>query len=75
MEEIRAVLGSRDPVTARELINRDYARLWYGQAVSTTGDYVFDTTLALWVATELGRGHNWAPAEMSGVLLAAGALP
>jgi MFS family permease len=57
----------------RELINRDYTRLWYGQAVSTTGDYVFDTTLALWVATDLGKGHSWAPAAMSGVLLAAGA--
>jgi hypothetical protein len=27
------------------------------QAISVLGDYVFDTTLALWVATELGRAH------------------
>jgi MFS family permease len=54
------------------LINRDYTRLWYGQAISVLGDYVFDTTLALWVATQLGRGHSWAPAAMSGVLLSAG---
>lgn len=55
------------------LINRDYTRLWYGQAISVLGDYMYDTTLALWVATRLGRGHSWAPAAMSGVLLAAGA--
>lgn len=57
----------------RTLINRDYTRLWYGQAVSVVGDEVFSTTLALWVATRLGRGHSWAPAAMSGVLLSAGA--
>jgi hypothetical protein len=25
------------------LINRNYARLWYGQAASSVGDYVFNT--------------------------------
>ncbi|WP_051942572.1 MFS transporter [Streptacidiphilus rugosus] len=56
----------------RQLINRDYARLWYGQAVSTLGDFVFDTTLVLWVATDLARGRSWAPAAVSGVMLAVG---
>jgi len=55
------------------LINRNYAKLWYGQAVSTIGDYAFDTTLVLWVATILARGRAWAPAAVSGVLLAVGA--
>jgi MFS family permease len=55
------------------LINPNFARLWYGQAVSTVGDYVFDTTLVLWVATVLGRGKPWAPAAVSGVLLSASA--
>ena len=55
------------------LINRDYARLWYGQAVSTVGDYVFDTTLVLWVATVLAKGQSWAPAAVSGILLSVGA--
>ncbi|WP_084701607.1 MFS transporter [Streptacidiphilus anmyonensis] len=55
------------------LINRDFARLWYGQAVSTLGDYVFDTTLVLWVATVLAPGRAWAPAAVSGVMLAVGA--
>lgn len=55
------------------LINRDYGRLWYGQAISTLGDYAFNTTLVLWVATDLGAGKPWAPEAVSGVMLAAGA--
>ncbi|WP_328901989.1 MULTISPECIES: MFS transporter [unclassified Streptomyces] len=55
------------------LINREYARLWRGQAISTVGDYVFDTTLTLWVATEVVKGKSWAPSAVSGVLLAVGA--
>lgn len=55
------------------LINRDFARLWYGQAVSTLGDYVFDTTLVLWVATVLAPGKSWAPSAVGGVMLAVGA--
>ncbi len=61
------------PLSRSLLINRDHARLWYGQAVSTVGDYVFDTTLVLWVATVLARGRSWAPAAVSGILLAVGA--
>lgn len=57
----------------RALINRDYARLWYGQAVSSLGDAVFSTTLVLWVATVLAKGKPWAPAAVSGVLVAVGA--
>jgi MFS family permease len=53
------------------LINRDFARLWYGQAVSSVGDFVFNTTLVLWMATVLGKGRPWAPAAVSGVLLSA----
>jgi MFS family permease len=56
-----------------KLINRNYARLWYGQAISSVGDVVFSTTLVLWVATVLARGKGWAPAAVSGVLLAVGA--
>jgi len=56
----------------KRLINRDYARLWYGQAVSVVGDMVFDTTLVLWVATVLAKGKTWAPAAVSGILLTVG---
>jgi MFS family permease len=47
--------------------------LWYGQAASTTGDAVFGTTLVLWVSQVLARGAPWAPAAVSGILVAAGA--
>lgn len=54
------------------LINRDFARLWYGQAVSTVGDFIFETTLVLWVATVLAKDRPWAPAAVSGILFAFG---
>ncbi|HEU0242245.1 MAG TPA: MFS transporter [Micromonosporaceae bacterium] len=56
----------------RRLINRDYARLWYGQAVSTVGDMIFNTTLVLWVATVLGKGKTWAPFAVSGIAISVG---
>lgn len=54
------------------LINREYTRLWFGQAISSVGDAVFSTTLVLWVAVVLAKGKPWAPAAVSGVLLATG---
>jgi MFS family permease len=53
------------------LINRDYALLWSGQLVSNLGDFVFDTTLIVWIATQLAVGQPWAPLAVSGVLIAA----
>jgi MFS family permease len=55
------------------LINRNFARLWWGQAISLVGDFVFDTTLVLWVGTVLLRGDRYAPAAVAGVLLAVAA--
>ena len=55
------------------LVNCNYAKLWYGQAVSAIGDTVFGTTLVLWVSQVLARGSPWAPAAVSGILVAAGA--
>src|ERR1700686_718130 len=55
----------------RALINRNYAKLWYGQAVSAVGDCVFGTTLVLWVSQVLASGRSWAPAAVSGILVAA----
>ncbi|MGH3419512.1 MAG: MFS transporter [Streptosporangiaceae bacterium] len=57
----------------RALVNRNYAKLWYGQAVSAVGDTVFGTTLVLWVSQVLARGSAWAPVAVSGNLVAAGA--
>jgi MFS family permease len=61
------------PSLQRTLINRDYAKLWYGQAVSAVGDSVFATTLVLWVSQVLASGRSWAPAAVSGILVAAAA--
>ncbi len=36
------------------------------------GDFVFSTSLVLWVATVLARGKPWAPVAVSGVILAMG---
>ncbi|MFE1733046.1 MFS transporter [Streptomyces bacillaris] len=54
------------------LISPDYTRLWFGQAISSLGDMVFSTTLMLWVATVLAGEETWAPAAVSGVLVAGG---
>ena len=54
--------------------NANWHRLWLAQAISLTGDSVFDITIMLWVAVVLARNHPWAPAAASGVLIAA-AIP
>jgi MFS family permease len=55
-------------------INRDFALLWWGQAISSVGDYAWDTALVLWIASYLTAGQSWSPLAVSGVLLAA-AIP
>jgi MFS family permease len=52
------------------LINRDFALLWFGQAVSNVGDFVLTTTLVLWIATHLARDKAWAPLAVGGISLA-----
>src|ERR1700737_73347 len=61
------------PSPQRAPSNRKYAKLWYGQAVSAVGDCVFGTTLVLWVSQVLASGRSWAPAAVSGILVAAAA--
>jgi len=39
--------------------------------VTRLGDLVFDLTVVLWITTDLARGESWAPAAVSGVLVAA----
>ncbi|HEY2795428.1 MAG TPA: MFS transporter [Micromonosporaceae bacterium] len=51
------------------LVNRDFARLWYGQAISSVGDFVFDTTLVIWISYDLLPHSSWAPAAVSGLML------
>ncbi len=54
----------------RLLANRNFALLWAGQTISNLGDWLFNTTLVLWIATGLGHGQPWAPLAASGVLVA-----
>lgn len=55
---------------ANPVINRNFGLLWLGQTISVIGDFVFDTTLVVWIATSLAKNQSWAPLAVSGVLLA-----
>ncbi len=67
-----ASLGRRLQNLAKAaFVNRNFALLWWGQAISSVGDYAWDTALVLWVATYLVAGQSWAPLAVSGVVLAA----
>ncbi|WP_052889197.1 MFS transporter [Thermogemmatispora carboxidivorans] len=54
----------------RVLINRNFALLWLGQAISNLGDVILGAALVLWIANDLGRGRSWAPVGVSGVFIA-----
>jgi MFS family permease len=53
------------------LINRNYALLFIGQAISLIGDQIVNLTIALWIATSIARGQPWAPLAVSGAFIAA----
>ena len=55
---------------ARLVINRNFGLLWGGQAVSSMGDALFNTTLILWIGVGLAAHRTWAPLAVSGVLVA-----
>lgn len=55
---------------AGPFLNRNFGLLWLGQTISVIGDFVFDTTLVVWIATSLAKDQSWAPLAVSGVLLA-----
>jgi MFS family permease len=50
--------------------NKNWRRLWLGQSVSVVGDMVFLVTVMLWIATKIANGEPWAPAAVSGALIA-----
>ena len=64
-------LKSRSLKLASVFINRNFFLLWLGQTISVSGDYVFTTTLLLWISNQIARGYSWAPLAVSGVILAA----
>lgn len=51
------------------LVNRDFGLLWSGALISYIGDFLFDTTLILWIQQVVARGQSWAPLAVSGVLV------
>lgn len=63
--------ASTRPLTSFLFINRNFALLWAGQSISVIGDFVFDTTLVLWIGTVVAKNQPWAPLAISGVLLMA----
>src|SRR5262245_34998811 len=50
--------------------NRNYRRLWLGQAVSLLGDEVLDTAIMLWLGLTAAGDHGWGPFAAAGVLVA-----
>jgi Na+/melibiose symporter-like transporter len=50
------------------LINRNFGLLWSGALISFIGDFLFNTTLILWVQQDIARHKTWAPLAVSGVL-------
>ncbi|MBN9390545.1 MAG: MFS transporter [Chloroflexi bacterium] len=51
-------------------INRDFGLFWVGQAISIIGDWLFDTTLVLWIANKIAFKQDWASVAVAGVYVA-----
>jgi MFS family permease len=51
------------------VINPDFGRLLVGESLSALGNFLFDTTVVLWIGTVLLRGSSYAPTAVSGVLV------
>lgn len=65
-------VASESPARSNLLVNRNFSLLWLGQTVSVIGDYLFDTTLMLWVVTKLSVNQPWSPLAASGIFIMAG---
>jgi MFS family permease len=51
------------------LINQSFRRLLVGESASALGNFLFDTTVVLWIGTVLLQGRSYAPAAVSGVVV------
>lgn len=51
------------------VINPNFSRLLIGESLSALGDFLFDTTVVLWIGTVLLQGHSHAPTAVAGVLV------
>jgi len=55
-------------------INRNFLLLWFGQALSSFGDFVFEATVIVWVVTDLFHASAFLPTAI-GLTVAASAIP
>jgi MFS family permease len=60
----------KDAAAAGLRRNANWQWLWRGQSISLIGDMVFLVTVMLWIATRIAAGQSWAPAAVSGALIA-----
>lgn len=49
------------------LVNHDFGLLWVARTVSTLGDWIFLTSVTLWIATDIARDQQWAPLAVGGL--------
>ncbi|MGF6114180.1 MFS transporter [Pseudomonas frederiksbergensis] len=55
-------------------IGRNFSLLWLGQALSSFGEYVFESTVIVWLVTDLFRDSAFLPSAV-GLAVAASAVP
>ncbi|KPC32946.1 Arabinose efflux permease [Pseudomonas syringae pv. cilantro] len=55
-------------------ISRNFSLLWLGQALSSFGEFVFEATVIVWLATDLFYGSTFLPTAI-GLAIAASAIP
>jgi MFS family permease len=51
-------------------INRNFARPLAGETLSGPGDAIFETTLVVWIASDLAKGYSWSALAVSALLVA-----
>jgi MFS family permease len=52
------------------LINSNFARLFAGETLSGLGDAILETTLVVWIASDLAAGKSWSALAVSALLVA-----
>ena len=55
-------------------ISRNFSLLWLGQALSSFGEFVFESTVIVWLVTDLYRDSAFLPSAV-GMAVAASAIP
>ena len=55
-------------------ISRNFSFLWLGQALSSFGEFVFESTVIVWLVTDLFHNSAFLPTAV-GLAVAASAIP